>query len=381
MNILCLHVVSDLYGSSKVLLQAAHALKKQGHRVIVVVSENGPLVAALNKLEIETNIIRLGVLRKRYLSFKGLINRAKVLWMAYYSLKKICATEKINLIYTNTAPVIIGGILAKRLKIKNIWHLHEMLEPNSFMHRFFGWIINNTSNKVVVVSDAVFNNWQSRIDPKKIVRIYNGIDPVLEQAAKIDLHASLHLSPKTLLIGMIGRVNLVKGQFYFIEIAAAAKKQQLDCHFIMVGDAYEGYEYLYKEVADKISTAGVSDIVTNLGYRTDTAQIINGLDLLMLPSIKYDSFPLVVLEAMAAAKPVIATKLGGATEQVAHGETGYLVPINDAEQVANYINELLENSAVLKQMGLNAKTRFTEKFLLTNFENNLVTLVASMQEA
>jgi len=149
----------------------------------------------------------------------------------------------------------------------------------------------------------------------------------------------------------------------------------------MVGDAYEGYEYLYKEVADKISTAGVNNMVTNLGYRTDTAQIINGLDLLMLPSIKYDSFPLVVLEAMAAAKPVIATKLGGATEQVAHGETGYLVPINDAEQVANYINELLENSAVLKQMGLNAKTRFTEKFLLTNFENNLVTLVASMQEA
>ena len=379
MNILCLHVVSDLYGSSKVLLQAAHALKKQGHRVIVVVSENGPLVAALNELGIETSIIRLGVLRKRYLSFTGLINRAKVLWMAYHSLKKICAAENINLIYTNTAPVIIGGILAKRLNIKNIWHLHEMLEVNSFMHRFFGLIINQTSNKVVVVSDAVFNNWHSRIDPKKIVRIYNGIDPLLHQVAAIDLHTTLDLSPKTLLIGMIGRVNLVKGQFYFIEIAAAAKKLQLACHFIMVGDAYEGYEYLYEEVADKISNAGVNNMVTNLGYRTDTAQIINGLDLFMLPSIKFDSFPLVVLEAMAAAKPVIATNLGGATEQVAHGETGYLVPINDAEQVANYIKEFLENRVALKQMGLNAKSRVTENFLLTHFENNLVTLVASMQ--
>jgi len=379
MNILCLHVVSDLYGSSKVLLQATYALKKQGHRVIVVVSENGPLVAALNELDIETNIIRLGVLRRRYLSFTGLINRVKVLWMAYHSLKKICATEKINLIYTNTAPVIIGGILAKRMNIKNIWHLHEMLEANSFMHRFFGSIINQTSNKVVVVSDAVFNNWQSRINPKKMVRIYNGIDPILHQVAATDLHTTLHLSKNTLLIGMIGRVNLVKGQFYFIDIAAAVKKLQLDCHFIMVGDAYEGYEYLYQEVADKISNAGVTNMISNLGYRTDTAQIINGLDVLMLPSIKYDSFPLVVLEAMASAKPVIATNLGGATEQIAHGETGYLVPINDAEQVANYIKNLLENRTALKQMGLNAKNRLTEKFLLTHFENNLVTLVASMQ--
>ena len=379
MNILCLHVVSDLYGSSKVLLQAAHALKKQGHRVIVVVSENGPLVAALNELGIETNIIRLGVLRRRYLSFTGLINRTQVLWNAYKALKNICATEKINLIYTNTAPVIIGGILAKRTKINNIWHLHEMLDNNSFMHRFFGWIINNTSDKVVVVSDAVFNNWQSRINPNKIVRIYNGIDPVLENTEAVDLHTTLALSKNTLLIGMIGRVNLVKGQFYFIEIAAAAKKLALNCHFIMVGDAYEGYEYLYKEVADKISNAGVSDIVTNLGYRTDAAQIIKGLDILMLPSIKYDSFPLVVLEAMAKAKPVIATNLGGATEQVAHGETGFLVPINNAEQVASHIKELLENSATLKQMGQNAKKRLTEKFHLTHFENNLVTLVASMQ--
>ena len=147
----------------------------------------------------------------------------------------------------------------------------------------------------------------------------------------------------------------------------------------MVGDAYEGYEYLYQEVADKISNAGVTNMISNLGYRTDTAQIINGLDVLMLPSIKYDSFPLVVLEAMASAKPVIATNLGGATEQIAHGETGYLVPINDAEQVANYIKNLLENRTALKQMGLNAKNRLTEKFLLTHFENNLVTLVASMQ--
>jgi glycosyltransferase involved in cell wall biosynthesis len=147
----------------------------------------------------------------------------------------------------------------------------------------------------------------------------------------------------------------------------------------MVGDAYEGYEYLYTAVADKIIKAGVANMVTNLGYRTDTAQIIKGLDLLVLPSIKFDSFPLVVLEAMAAEKPVIATNLGGAVEQVQHGVTGYLVPTDNAAQVANYLKQLIDNPVLLSEMGLNAKKRLSENFLLSNFEQNLVTLVASMQ--
>ena len=170
MNILVLHVVSDMYGSSKVMLQAVTALKARGHKVCVVVSEKGPLTDALELEGIETKIIRLGILRRRYLNVLGLLNRIGVLTRAFFALKKLCKQNQIDIIYTNTAPVIIGGMLSKFTGIKNAWHLHEILEPSSFMHRFFGWLINATAQKVIVVSDAVYNNWTGRIEASKMVK-------------------------------------------------------------------------------------------------------------------------------------------------------------------------------------------------------------------
>ena len=101
MNILVLHVVSDMYGSSKVLLQAVTALKASGHKVCVVVSEKGPLTDALELEGIETKIIRLGILRRRYLNVLGLVNRAGVITRAFFALKKLCKQDQIDIIYTN----------------------------------------------------------------------------------------------------------------------------------------------------------------------------------------------------------------------------------------------------------------------------------------
>ena len=260
MNILVLHVVSDMYGSSKVLLQSVTALKARGHKVCVVVSEKGPLTDALDLEGIETKIIRLGILRRRYLNVLGLLNRAGVLTRAFFALKKLCKQNQIDIIYTNTAPVIIGGILSKFTGIKNVWHLHEILEPSSFMHRFFGWLINATAQKVIVVSDAVYNNWAGRIGASKMVKVYNGFevsDINVGVNASVNLSEKLNLNNNTVLVGMVGRVNLIKGQFYFIQIAAAAKAAGLNCHFVMIGDAYKGYEYLYPQLENQITALGL----------------------------------------------------------------------------------------------------------------------------
>ena len=85
MNILMLNVSSDLYGSSKIMKQTAIALKKKGHQPIVLLSETGPLEDEFNKIGIPTIIIRLGVLRRKYLSVGGLINRTKVLLTASWN--------------------------------------------------------------------------------------------------------------------------------------------------------------------------------------------------------------------------------------------------------------------------------------------------------
>ena len=379
MNILVLHVVSDMYGSSKVLLQAVTALKASGHKVCVVVSEKGPLTEALELEGIETKIIRLGILRRRYLNVLGLVNRAGVLTRAFFALKKLCKQNQIDIIYTNTAPVIIGGILSKFTGIKNVWHLHEILEPSSFMHRFFGWLINATAQKVIVVSDAVYNNWAGRIDASKMVKVYNGfeasdinVDVNVGTNASATLRDQLNLNNNTVLVGMVGRVNLIKGQFYFIQIAAAAKAAGLNCHFVMIGDAYKGYEYLYPQLESQIDALGLQSSITNLYYQPNAAALIQQLDIFVLPSIKPDSFPVVILEAMAAGKPVIATNQGGAQEQIDDCVTGFLVPINDATIAAQKLGVLVNNPDMRTQMGQAGAKKLQEQFSLATFNKNIV---------
>ena len=377
MNILVLHVVSDMYGSSKVLLQAVRALKALGHKVCVVVSEKGPLTEALELEGIETKIIRLGILRRRYLNVLGLLNRAGVLTRAFFALKKLCKQNQIDIIYTNTAPVIIGGILSKFTGIKNVWHLHEILEPSSLMHRFFGWLINATAQKVIVVSDAVYNNWSGRIGASKMVKVYNGfeasdINVNVGANASVPLREQLNLNDNTVLVGMVGRVNLIKGQFYFIQIAAAAKAAGLNCHFVMIGDAYKGYEYLYPQLESQITTLGLQNTITNLYYQPNDASLIQQLDIFVLPSIKPDSFPVVILEAMAADKPIIATNQGGAQEQIDDCVTGFLVPVNDAKIAAQKLGVLVNNPDMRTRMGQAGARKLQEQFSLATFNKNIV---------
>jgi glycosyltransferase involved in cell wall biosynthesis len=368
-----------MYGSSKVLLQAVTALKARGHKVCVVVSENGPLTDALELEGIETKIIRLGILRRRYLNVLGLLNRAGVLTRAFFALKKLCKQNQIDIIYTNTAPVIIGGILSKFAGIKNVWHLHEILEPSSFMHRFFGWIINATAQKVIVVSDAVYNNWAGRIGASKMVKVYNGFEAsdvntsvTANAISNTTLREKLNLSNNTVLVGMVGRVNLIKGQFYFIQIAAAAKAAGLNCHFVMIGDAYKGYEYLYPQLENQIAELGLQNTITNLYYQPNAAALIQQLDIFVLPSIKPDSFPVVILEAMAAGKPIIATNQGGAQEQIDDCVTGFLVPVNDATIAAQKLGVLVNNPDMRTRMGKAGARKLQEQFSLATFNKNIV---------
>lgn len=378
MNILALHVVSDMYGSSKVLLQAVTALKQKGHNVCVVVSEEGPLTTALQNAGIQTKIIRLGILRRRYFNFLGIINRAVVLTRAFFALKKLCKVQQIDLIYTNTAPVVIGGLLAKFTGIKNVWHLHEILEKESFMHRFFGKLINATASKVIVVSNAVYNNWAGIIDARKMVVVYNGYNASANDAAPItNLREQLDIASNTVLVGMVGRINNIKGQPYFIQIAAAAKAAGLNCHFVMIGDAYTGYEYLYKTLEQQIQNLGLQDMVTNLYYQPNAASLIQDLDIFVLPSIKPDSFPVVVLEAMAAGKPVLATAQGGVLEQIDDCVTGFLVPINDAKTAAEKLGVLVNSPFIRSKMGEAGKQKLQTQFSEEAFNVNIVHQICS----
>ena len=379
-NILLLHSASDLYGSSKILYLVAKKLHDEGYHVHLVVSEDGPLINEFKQLGADISIIRLGVLRKRYMNLPGIFNRLTVMASAYFKLRRLIKSEKIDLIYSNTTPVIIGGIVSKMMGIPNIWHLHEIMDPpGSILHKVFAAIIKSTSKRVIAVSDAVYQNWLPYIRKEKFVRIYNGISIVNNEIIHSTIKEELNIDQNTLLIGMIGRLNLHKGQFYFLEIAKELIKRNNTLKFIIVGDAFAGYEYLYEKLSNKIAELGLIEHVYYLGYRTDVTQIMKGLDIFVLPSIKPDPFPTVVLEAMSLKKPVVATVQGGALEQVVDGITGVHIPLDNAVVAAEKMQSLINDSNLRMQYGLMGRKRLEECYFLEVFEKNIIDLIDNLK--
>ncbi|ATP57980.1 group 1 glycosyl transferase [Pedobacter ginsengisoli] len=372
MNILILHSSSDLYGASNVLFNVIKVLKNNGNNPIVVLSEEGPLSDKLRNHHIEVHIIRLGILRRKYFSLTGIINRLLILRKADKSLRELIAEKNIKLVYSHTTAVLVGALVAHRLKLKHIWHVLEITTKPLFFVRTMGWLLNKYSTSVITASDAVKAHWSQWVEPKKLKTIYNGLDcsPFTNKTG--DLKKELNLSEQTLLIGMIGRVHFWKGQDYFIRIAAEILKIAPNAKFVMAGDAFPGYEYLYKQNQQIIDEKGINDKIFNLGYRTDIVNIMNSLDVFVLPSLLPDPFPTVVLEAMAAGKAIAATRQGGAVEMIADSDSGLLIPIDDAKAAAVKMFQLINSAQERERMGNNAAIRVRKLFSEKAFEMAII---------
>ncbi|MES2003069.1 MAG: glycosyltransferase family 4 protein [Bacteroidota bacterium] len=372
MNILILHGSSDLYGASKILLVTVRMLRKKGFHPIIVLTEPGPLSNALESEGFETVYMRLGILRRKYKTIPGMVNRFITIRKAIAALKKLVREKNTQLIYSNTTAVLAGAFAAKATGIRHVWHIHEIIEQPKWLFYLLGNMVNRYSTRVIVVSEAVKKSWGRYVSAEKMARVYNGIEYAPYQQPSSKLREELGLDEQTIVIGMIGRVHHWKGQEYFVEIASQLAKQYKSVHFVMIGDVFPGYEYLYKSLAKQKKEAGIESLVTDLGYRTDVATLLQGFDIFVLPSTLPDPFPTVILEAMAAGKPVVATRHGGAMEMIDESVTGFLMPVNDAEKASMIIGKLVNDKALRLQMGQAGRQKVLSQYSLEAFEQEMI---------
>ncbi len=375
MHILFLHSSSDLYGASKILLAVTKLCKEKNHKISVVLSEKGELAEKLMELDCAVLIIDLSILRRQYFNISGMFSRATRLWKAYNSLKHICQSEKVDLIYSNTTGVIVGVLVASKLNIPHIWHVHEIIEKPILLFRLLSVLLNKKINKSVVVSEAVKNHWAKFVNKSKMTVLYNGVDYWLFEDKKTTFRLEHHIPAEALVIGMMGRVHFWKGQDYFLRIAGQLNKQFSNLVFVMVGDAFAGYEYLYDNLNKIIVEENLEGKVKQVNYRSDIQNIYNALTIFILPSQLPDPAPAVVTEAMAAGLPVVVTKQGGAIEMIEEGKSGMTIPLNDAAAAATKIAWLIQDKANREKMGAAAKARVKQYFSRENFNVQIINFI------
>lgn len=372
-NILFLQSSSEGYGSAKILLEVLALFQQQGFSPQVVLTNSGQMEEALKQLAIPYHIQNLGILRRKYLGLSGLLNRAIKIGRAYFFLTQLHRTYGFEAVYSNTLAVVVGAVWAMQHRVPHFWHVHEIVKGPAPLVRGLATLLDRSTPFPIAVSQAVASHWQPLLKRAQMEVIHNGLPYSGFINAIPTLKEELNLPDSCLLVGMVGRINPGKGQFYFLELAESLAFRFPQTHFVLAGDPFSGYQSLLADLQEEIKNKGLSERVHYLGFREDIPEIMASLAVFVLPSNLPDSFPTVILEAMAAGKPVVATDSGGAREMVEEGTTGFIVPIGNLEAGVAALEKLLSTDALRQEMGRAGQARVQEVFSLTTFQQKLTT--------
>ncbi|HET9419297.1 MAG TPA: glycosyltransferase family 4 protein [Chthoniobacterales bacterium] len=204
---------------------------------------------------------------------------------------------------------------------------------------------------------------QNGIDPAKIEVVGSAVDlqKFNPSRDRMKFRRELGLTADTLLIANIGMVRPDKGQTVFVEAAGRVLEQRPDARFVVVGQG-TGSLKLGAKVRLAISRAGLSGRVFAVGYRWDTPDILAASDMVVIASLHTEASPIVLREAFASGRPVVATKVGDIPEIIAHGQNGLLVEPGDSRALATAILAFLSDGALARRCSANGLRYAREHF-------------------
>lgn len=373
-NILFLHAGAEMYGADKVMLDLIRNLDKNLFSSHVILPCDGVLVDAMKKEGISVEVIPYPIMRRKYFNPKGIIQYGIGLIKYSKQITKIAKERHIDIVHTNTAATLEGCFVSKKLKIPQLWSIHEIIVSPKLMFNLTSKWISKFASITITDSSAVKKHLMTsgRFIDNDIHVIYNGVDanrfkPENDSAY---LRRELNIPEKARIIGMMGRVNSWKGQGDFLKAANIVMEKFPDVYTVFVGAAFEGEEWREKELADAIAQSPYKERIINQGYRTDSEGIYKLYDVFVLPSTNPDPLPTVVLEAMATGKPVVGYRHGGVCEMVADGENGLLADVREPSDLADKIIRLLDNDELRRKMGEVSRKRLLEMFSIESYIEN-----------
>ncbi len=355
-KILYLSSSVNLWGARKSLLDILTHLDRKTFSPIVVCSSEGHLTEKLDEIKIPYRIIRMRLWRKgKYFP-----------WIPYtvMCLAKLIKKERISLVHSNSHSDAPYGILACRFrKIPIISHIRDIIQPDKI-----GKYLLKHADRLIAVSNAAagaFKDIKNR--NKKLLVINNSLDLNNFKPSR-DIRRELNISRNELVIGIVGQISRLKGHDVFLNAASIVLKKAQKVKFLIIGEVRrERDQGLCEALINKLN---LRENVIFAGFRNDIANVMSTIDILAFPTIK-ESFGRSAIEAMALAKPVVASNVGGVPEIVSHGKTGILVPPGDAEELANGLLELINNKKKREDMGKEGFKVVREKFDIKDMMNKI----------
>ena len=381
-RILYLHAGAEMYGADKVLLELIKGLDSKEFEAHVILPNDGVLVEALRQVGAQVSVLDYPILRRKYFNPKGIADYIRSYNFYAKQIALYAREHSIDMVHNNTAAVLEGIYLKRKLKLPLIWHVHEIIVKPKAISDFINMLMGRYADKIVTVSQAVANHIKQSpfIKDSQVEVIYNGVDnTVYYPMDASSIREKFDIAQDAIVIGMIGRVNAIKGQNDFIEAVEPLLEKNEQAVAFLAGGVFPGEEWRLEELDNRIASSSVVSQIHRIDYYDKTSELYNMFDIFVLPSTNPDPLPTVVLEAMACSKPVVGYNNGGIAEMVVDDKSGCLVKPNRPQELSNAISLLLDSSEKREKFGRVGYQRQKELFSLESYIKNFSEFYDNLQ--
>lgn len=304
--------------------------------------------------------------------------------------------ERFDIVHTHTVkPGLLGRLAARIARVPIVvhtvhgFHFHERMP--ALPYRLFVLI----EKLGAALSDSVLSQNSQDIEtalregicpPNKIMYLGNGIDLSRFDTGRMSpgearaLRARLGILPQQPIIGIVARLVREKGVAEFVEAASLLKARGIGAKYLAIGSRQNG-KRTNVPTEQLLRRFKMENDILLLGHRNDVPELVDLMDVVVLPSHGPEGLPRILMECAALGKPVVATRIRGCVEVVEEGETGLLVPVGDAPALAEAIGQLLQDPERAAEMGRRARqralTRFDERLFFWKTDAEYRRLIAA----
>ncbi|MBI2042637.1 MAG: glycosyltransferase [Candidatus Nealsonbacteria bacterium] len=363
-RVLFLVTQSEMGGAQRYIFELARGLDKQKYEISVAAGEgDGELFERIAPLQVKTHqLINLKRAPNPYLLIAAVVE-----------IRRLLKKEKPDVLFLcSTTAGLLGSIAAIFLPAKVVYRIGgwAFRDPRTFWKN---WLILLAEKMTAPLKDRIIVN--SEIDrnlaikykiapPGKIIKIYNGIDPdslnfLSQQEARNRLTPGVNQGVNQVVVGTVANFYKTKGLEYLIEGFARSDLAKGGSNLIIIGEGRER-----PKLETLIKKHKIEDKVILAGRLPDAYKYLKAFDVFALPSLK-EGFPWIILEAMAAEAPIVATKVGALPEIIDDAKEGFLVEPKNSKALAEKIKWALEHQQEAKEMTARAKIKVLARFSLS----------------
>jgi len=352
-------------GAQHSLLDIAESYRERG---AVALLEDGPFAAALETRGVRVLRIDGGEALRRVKKTSAFPGVAPLVAVARMARRVARAARSFDLLYANSPKSFLVAALAGVIARKPVvWHLRDILGQGHFSAANARTVIavaNWRAARVVANSRATADAFVAAGGRRSLVTVvHNGIDPApfdaLGPHTCREVRAELGIASDAFVVGIFSRLHPWKGQSVLLDAVA----RMPGVHALVVGGALFSGEAPYElELRARAELPSYAGRVHMLGARDDVPRLLAACNVVVHASVLPEPFGRVLVEAMLAGRPVIASNAGGVPEVVTDGETGVLVPPGDARALGEALDALRRDAARTAAMAQRGAARARERF-------------------